>query len=268
MSFCLARWHNRVICTLARPATPRRHGAGLPAGVPDGRSIAFVPATDGPGVSWLPWRAGQTRFLAVPTPIIQVKSTFGHCALSGASMTQDAARSRFKAKLLGPVGAGEGGSWAFLVLPKSVSAKLPRRGRTSVDGTFNGHPFRATLEPDGQLSHWLRVSKELREASGAEVGETVTLEVAPVANEPEPKLPPDLHNALAASPQAKAVWQVTTTVARIDWIHWIESAKQAATRKRRVENACDMLAAGKKRVCCFDPSGFYDKSLSAPQAAE
>lgn len=183
-------------------------------------------------------------------------------------MTQDAARLRFKAKLLCPAGSPGGGSWAFLVLPKSVSAQLPRRGRTSVDGTLNGHPFRATLEPDGQLSHWLKVGKGLREASGVEVGDTVTLEVAPVAKEPEPKLPPDFRKALAASPQARAVWKATTTIARIDWIHWIESAKQSATRQRRMENACDMLAAGKERVCCFDPSGFYSKSLSAPKAAE
>jgi hypothetical protein len=183
-------------------------------------------------------------------------------------MSQDVARLRCKAKLFRPAGSGERSSWAFLVLPKSVSQKLPRRGRTSVDGTINGHPFRATLEPDGQLSHWLGVSKQLREASGVEPGDTVTLEVAPVAKEPEPKVPPDLRKALAAMPEARAVWQATTTIARVDWIHWIESAKQSATRKRRVENACDMLATGKERVCCFDPSGFYDKSLSAPEAAE
>jgi hypothetical protein len=193
---------------------------------------------------------------------------FGRYAPSGASMSQDAARLRCKAKLLRPAGSGEGSSWAFLVLPKSVSEKLRRRGRTSVDGTINGHHFRATLEPDGQLSHWLKVSKELREASGVEPGDTVTLEVVPVATEPEPKLPPDFRKALAAMPEARAVWKATTTIARIDWIHWIESAKQSATRKRRIENACDMLAAGKERVCCFDPSGFYSQSLSAPKAAE
>lgn len=183
-------------------------------------------------------------------------------------MSQDATRLRFKAKLLRPAKAGEEDSWAFLVLPKSVSEKLPRRGRTSVDGTINGHRLRATLEPDGQLSHWLKVSKELREASGVEVGDTVTLEVAPVAKEPEPKLPLDFREALAATPEAKVVWNATTTIARIDWIHWIESAKQSKTRKSRVENACDMLASGKDRVCCFDQSGFYSKSLSAPKAAE
>jgi hypothetical protein len=34
-----------------------------------------------------------------------------------------------------------------------------------------------------------------------------------------------------------------------------------------VKNACSMLAAGKRRVCCFDRSGFYSKGLSAPKAA-
>ena len=174
--------------------------------------------------------------------------------------------STFKTKLRRPAKPGEDGSWAFLVLPKATSDKLPRRGRTSVEGTINGFPFQATLDPDGQLSHWLKVSKELREAAGANIGEMVTVRISPADPEPEPQLPDDLREALAASPASQATWKDTTTIARIDWIHWIESAKQAKTRKRRVENACDMLASGKNRVCCFDQSGFYSKSLSAPEA--
>src|SRR5699024_7400053 len=103
---------------------------------------------------------------------------------------------------------------------------------------------------------------------GAEFGETVTVQISPANPEPEPVPPRDLQQALDASPKAKAVWEKTKTIARVDWIHWVESAKQAKTRKSRVENACDMLAKGKKRVCCFDQSGYYSKSLSAPEAAE
>ncbi len=101
-----------------------------------------------------------------------------------------------------------------------------------------------------------------------QVGDVVTLEIAPVNQEPEPKVPADLHKAFAAFPQAKAVWDDTTTIARIDWVHWVESAKQSKTRISRIYNACDMLASGKRRVCCFDQSGFYSKSLSAPKAAD
>ena len=174
----------------------------------------------------------------------------------------------FKTKLLRPASPGEGATWTFLVLPKAASDPLPRRGRTSVAGTINGCPFQTTLDPDDQLSHWLKVSKELREAAHANIGEVVSVQIAPLIPEPEPQLPVDLLAALEASPEAKAGWGGTTTIARVDWIHWIESAKQIQTRKSRVESACEMLSSGKKRVCCFDPSGFYSKSLSAPQAAD
>jgi hypothetical protein len=175
-------------------------------------------------------------------------------------------QSTFETTLLKPAKHGKDEAWSFLVLPKSVSDTLPRRGRTSVEGTLNGVPFQATLEPDGQLSHWLKVSKELGQAAAANPGDMVTVQIAPAPLEPEPALPDDLKHALAAAPAAKAVWNETTTIARLDWIHWIESARQPSTRQRRVENACDMLASGKKRVCCFDPSGYYSKSLSAPVA--
>ncbi len=176
--------------------------------------------------------------------------------------------STFKAQLLCPANPGKDDSWAFLVLPKAVSDTLPRRGRASVEGTINGHPFQATLDPDGQLSHWLKVSKELQEAAAVSPGDTVAVQISPADTEPEPPLPDDLREVLATSPAAKATWEDTTTIARLDWIHWIESAKQAKTRRNRVDNACEMLASGKKRVCCFDQSGYYSRSLSAPKAQD
>ena len=182
-------------------------------------------------------------------------------------MTKTASNIRFSAKLFRPAATAKVGSWTFLTLPKDASAKLPSRGMTTVEGTINGFPFRATLEPDGQRSHWLRVDRRLREAAGADAGDVVTLEIAPSGEEPEPKVPADLRKALAAAPKARALWADITPIARRDWMQWITSAKQPETRARRVNNACSMLAAGKRRVCCFDRSGFYSKSIRAPKAA-
>lgn len=182
-------------------------------------------------------------------------------------MSQVRTGSRFKARLLRPAEPGGDASWAFIVLPRDASEKLPRRGRTSVDVAINGYCFRATLEPDGQLSHWLRVSEELREAAGVETGDVVMLEITPVELEPEPDIPSDFLAALEANPEARAIWDSATTIARLDWIHWITSAKHSRTRKQRISNACDMLASGKRRVCCFDQSGYYSKAFGAPQTA-
>jgi hypothetical protein len=183
-------------------------------------------------------------------------------------MTKSTATIRFKAKLLRPAEAARGGSWTFLVLPGKASAALPTRSMTTVEGTINGYPFRATLEPDGQKSHWLKVNNKMRVAAGAEVGDVVLLEIIPVEREPEPQVPADLRKALAAAPKADALWADLTTVARRDWIHWITSAKRPETRARRLENTCQMLTAGKRRVCCFDRSGFFSKSFGAPKAAD
>ena len=137
-----------------------------------------------------------------------------------------------------------------------------------MEGTINGHQFQATLEPDGQLSHWLPVSRELLEATGADIGDIVALELMPVEEEPEPDIPSDFLEALRAAPEAHRVWNDTTTIARLDWIHWITSAKQLKTRTKRIKDACDMLASGKKRVCCFDQSGYYSKAFCAPKAED
>jgi hypothetical protein len=106
----------------------------------------------------------------------------------------------FKTKLLCPADPGKDEAWAFLLLPKAVSDELPRRGRTSVNGTINGHPFLATLDPDGQLGHWLKVSKALQSAAATSVGDVVEIQISPADPEPEPVLPGDLLEALASSP--------------------------------------------------------------------
>jgi hypothetical protein len=179
--------------------------------------------------------------------------------------TSPAPGIRFQAKLLQPEIPIKD-LRAFLVLPAKASGKLPTRSAVTVEGAINGHAFRAVLQPDGQKSHWLGLTAAMLKGAGASAGDTVTLEITPSDKELETKIPADLRAALAASPKAAALWSAITPVSRRDWIQWITSAKRAETRARRINNACDMLAGGKKRVCCFDRSGFYSKAMSAPKA--
>ena len=171
-------------------------------------------------------------------------------------------------KLRRPADVGEDDGWAFVLLPQSESDKFSRRGRTSAQVSMNGCAFQVTLEPDGQLSHWFKIPASLMKDACVTAGECVALEVQPCVEELEPELPPAFRELLDDSPEARLAWEGTTTIARIDWIHWMESAKQPKTRMKRMKDACEMLASGKKRVCCFDPSGYYSKSLSAPREAQ
>jgi hypothetical protein len=183
------------------------------------------------------------------------------------SMAKSTATVHFKAKLLRPA-TPKGAAWTFFVLPGEASRKLPARAMVSVEGTLGGAPFEATLEPDGQGSHWLKVPKALREAADAEAGDTVAVVLAPMDKQLEPTVPADLRDALQAHPGAKVTWDATTTVARRDWIAWMTSGKKAETRVKRLAAMMDMLEHGKKRVCCFDRSGMAGKNFSAPETAD
>src|SRR6202171_1906841 len=84
----------------------------------------------------------------------------------------------------------------------------------------------------------------------------------------ELRLPTDLRKAFAATPMAKAQWRDLTSIARRDFISWIDSAKQPETRKRRIERTCSMLVAGKRRPCCYSIVSFnlYTALKATPKA--
>lgn len=176
-------------------------------------------------------------------------------------------RHKFTERIRKPLDSGNAKSWGFLLLPKSVSSSLARRGRLTAHVELNGVMSQVTLEPDGRLSHWLRIDAALMKEAGVAFGDEVEVDLKPLEQEPTPRPPADLAKMLQANPKALATWNSTTAIAQVDWIAWIESSKQASTRAKRIADASDMLAKAKKRVCCFDPSGFYSRALAAPEEA-
>lgn len=85
----------------------------------------------------------------------------------------------------------------------------------------------------------------------------------------EPSVPADLGKALHSAPKAKAQWDDLTPIARMDFISWIESAKQSKTRSRRVLVACSKLESGQRRPCCYSlvPMELY-RALAADTNAK
>lgn len=60
-------------------------------------------------------------------------------------------------------------------------------------------------------------------------------------------VPMNLYKALNVNPKAKAVWKDLTPDARRDFVSWIDSANGPEAHGLRIEKACSMLAAGKRR---------------------
>jgi hypothetical protein len=163
-----------------------------------------------------------------------------------------------------PIYVAEGKAFSFAKVPPRLSKSHLRRGRITVRMSVGKSSFDAQMEPDGKLGHWFIVPSGVVKKEALVIRESASFTLASLVEQPDPLLPKDFKVLLKRSSSAQATWNSATTLARIDWIHWMESAKQDTTRRERAANAIDMLEKGKKRVCCFDPSGFYSKALACP----
>ena len=154
------------------------------------------------------------------------------------------------------------GSWTILRLPEQASIKLPTRALTMVEGTINGFPFQAALEPDGRRSHWFHLDKTIIDGAKAAAGDTVTMEIRSTKEWIEPEVPEDLQKALKSSPKANSLWEDITPGARWDWIRWIRAVKTPETREKHIAIALSKLNKGMRRPCCFNRSLCSDPSVS------
>ncbi|MCK9541850.1 MAG: YdeI/OmpD-associated family protein [Novosphingobium sp.] len=72
----------------------------------------------------------------------------------------------------------------------------------------------------------------------------------------------DLQAAVRSNPQALALWEHLTPLGRNEFICWVDDAKRAATRQRRIERTCAELLEGKTRPCCW--AGCIHRTDKAP----
>ena len=66
------------------------------------------------------------------------------------------------------------------------------------------------------------------------------------------KLPDDLRETLLANAAALDAWtNDATPLGRNEFICWVEDAKQAQTRERRIRRTKEELEEGELRPCCW-----------------
>ena len=64
------------------------------------------------------------------------------------------------------------------------------------------------------------------------------------------EVPKDLREALVSDPQALALWEDITPLARNEWICWVTFVKKNETRKDHVRRTVSELKEGMRRPCC------------------
>lgn len=64
-------------------------------------------------------------------------------------------------------------------------------------------------------------------------------------------VPADLREALLSDPDARALWEDISPLARNEWICWTISVKKPETRRQHIERVCIHLKEGQRRPCCW-----------------
>ncbi len=74
------------------------------------------------------------------------------------------------------------------------------------------------------------------------------------------QLPADLRKALISNATALDAWNDITPLARNEFICWVEDAKQATTRERRIRRTQEELEEGQRRPCCWPGCRHRDRA--------
>jgi hypothetical protein len=64
-------------------------------------------------------------------------------------------------------------------------------------------------------------------------------------------IPADLTLAVTSVDGVIEKWNAITPIARNEYVCWIEDAKQAATRAKRIRRTIEELQDGQNRPCCW-----------------
>jgi hypothetical protein len=147
-------------------------------------------------------------------------------------------KCKFKAVLLRPEGQG---TWTYLDIPFSVVDAYGGKGQVRVKGTINGHPFQSSAMPHGNGTHYLVVSRAIRDAIGATQGDVVNVLMEADARIRSVPIPADLKRALGKNGKAKTAFESLSYSHKKEYVEWIENAKKPETRTRRVARSLEML---------------------------
>lgn len=140
------------------------------------------------------------------------------------------------------VGRGPKGAWAHLPIPFRVEETFGVKGRVAVRGTINGVPYRSSILPRGEGTHYMAVNQTIRAAASAGVGDMVKVVMEQDTAKRSVTVPPYLKKALAAAAQNKTFAALSYSHCK-ELVDWIAQAKKPETRASRIEKCIAMLAA-------------------------
>lgn len=145
---------------------------------------------------------------------------------------------RFRAKIQ----AGDGGG-AYVLFPFDIEKEFGGTGKVAVQAVLNGVHYAGTLIKYGHPRHILPVLKAIRRQAGADVGDTLDVELWKDETPRTLDTPAAFQQAMQQA-GVLGIFDKLSYTHRREYCRWITGAKKEETRLRRIEQAVGLLKKG------------------------
>ncbi len=138
-----------------------------------------------------------------------------------------------------------GGGGAFVTIPFDVEQVFGKK-RLPVIASIAGEPYRGSLVRMGGPCHILGIRKDIREKIGKTIGDEIEIVLEEDTAPRQVAIPTDLQQAFVDQPDAGAFFEQLAYTHQKEYIRWIDEAKRAPTRQKRVAQTVEMLLQEKQ----------------------
>lgn len=139
-----------------------------------------------------------------------------------------------------------GGGGAIVTIPFDVEQFFGKK-RVKIKALIDNEPYRGSLVRMGSDCHLLLIRKDIRQKIGKGFGDEIEVMVEEDVEERVITLPPDMAQALAANPKAENAFKQLSYTHQREYVQWVEEAKRAETRHRRIGQTVERLEQGMSR---------------------
>jgi hypothetical protein len=129
---------------------------------------------------------------------------------------------------------------AFVFFPYDVQQEFGTAGKVPIQATFDGIPYRGSLQKYGHPQHMLGLLKDIRQQLGKAPGDSVDVVLWKDAAERTLEVPPALLERMDQA-GVRAFFDALSYTHRKEYSRWIAEAKKEETRLKRFDKAIEMM---------------------------
>lgn len=134
---------------------------------------------------------------------------------------------------------------AYVIVPFDVE-EIYGKKRVKIIATIDDERYQGSLVRMGTPHYILIILKAIRAKIGKQAGDIVEVSIQEDTAPRVVTVAEDFQQVMDATPGISAFFKALSYTYQKEYVQWIESAKRAATRERRINRAVELMKMGKK----------------------